>query len=308
MIKTPPLIESVPNFSEGRDLRLLEKLAVTMDKISGVGLLDYSSDYDHNRSVYTLAGKPESITEALFNGFVFALEHFDLNTHRGAHPRIGAVDVTPFIPVAGADLEYCGIVARNFGENVAKELQLPVYLYGQAALISGRDNLSELRRGNFEGLSAKLQTQEWRPDFGRRHPHPTFGAAVIGSRFFLIAINFNLNRYDMEAARAIAKAIRFSSNGMAEVKSIAVDLHSRGIAQVSCNLLDYRITSPVQVFERVSQLAAAYNTAVAETEIIGLPPQASLAGCDWQLMRMTNFSPRQILESQLVEHGLLMKE
>lgn len=308
MVKTPPLIESVPNFSEGRDLHLLEKLATTMDKVSGVSLLDYSADYDHNRSVYTLAGSPDSLTEALFNGFVFAAEHIDLNRHRGAHPRIGAVDVTPFIPIAGADLADCGMIARSFGENVAKQLQIPVYLYGQAALIKGRDNLSELRRGNFEGLSARLQTEEWCPDFGPRHPHPTFGAAVIGSRFFLIAINFNLNRYDLEAARAIARAIRESSGGMAAVKSIAVDLHSRGVAQISCNLLDYRISSPAQVFARVSELAAAYNLAVAETEIIGLPPQTSLAGCDWQQMKMTDFSPRRILETQLVEHGLLVKE
>ncbi len=308
MVNAQPLIESVPNFSEGRDLRLLERLAVTMDKISGVSLLDYSADYDHNRSVYTLAGKPESVKEALFNGLVFATEHIDLNRHQGAHPRIGAVDVTPFIPISGVDLAACGMIARSFGEDIARELQIPVYLYGQAAIIKGRDNLSELRRGNYEGLAARLQTEEWWPDFGPRHPHPTFGAAVIGSRFYLIAINFNLNRYDLEAARAIARAIRASSGGVEAVKSIAVDLHSHGVAQVSCNLLDYRITSPSEVFARVSELAAGYNLAVAETEIIGLPPQASLNGCDWQLMKMTNFSPRQILETQLAEHGLLKKE
>ena len=308
MITPPPLIESVPNFSEGRDHRLLEKLAVTLDSISGTSLLDYSADYDHNRSVYTLAGKPESITEALFSGFVFAVEHFDLNHHRGAHPRIGAVDVTPFIPIAGVDMDYCSIIARNFAENVANELQIPIYLYGSAALIIGRDNLSELRRGSFEGLASKLQTQEWRPDFGPCHPHPTFGATVIGSRFYLIAINFNLNCYDMEATSAIARNIRALSGGMAKVKSIAVDLRSRGIAQVSCNLLDYRITSPASVFARVSELATKYNLTVAQTEIIGLPPQAALDGCDWQLMKMTDFSPRQILEYRLKEHGLLIEE
>ncbi|HEY4564731.1 MAG TPA: glutamate formimidoyltransferase, partial [Thermoanaerobaculia bacterium] len=251
-----PLLESVPNVSEGRRPEVVARLAAAASSGPGVRLLDLSSDPDHNRSVLTLAGEPEGLHQGLMALYEAALAEIDLTRHQGVHPRIGAVDVVPFVPLGDTPMEVAVAAANRLAPDVAR-LGLPVYLYEKAASRPERTRLANIRRGGFEGLKAKLANPIWAPDFGPPHPHPTAGATVIGARFFLIAFNAVLATADVAAARAIARRVREANGGLPAVRALGISLASRGLAQVSMNLVDYRRTSPLQALRRVEAEAAA---------------------------------------------------
>jgi glutamate formiminotransferase len=260
------LVECVPNFSEGRDTAKVDAIVEAM-KIPGVYLLDRESDTDHNRSVITLVGEREAIQEAAIRGVGKASEMIDLNVHQGAHPRMGAADVVPFIPIDGVTIEDCVTMARHVGEEIWKRYQIPVYLYESAATTPERQNLENIRRGQFEGIRADIATNPTRrPDFGDPRVHPTAGATVVGARKFLIAYNVFLNTPDVDIAKKIAKAVRFSTGGMRFVKGAGFLV--RGLAQVSMNLTDFEQTPVHRVFEVVKREAARYGVTPVSSEIV----------------------------------------
>lgn len=293
------LLESVPNFSEGRRSEVIRAVAGAASATPGVWPLDLSSDPDHNRSVLTLAGPPEALRQALVRLFAAALERIDLRQHRGQHPRMGAVDVVPFIPLRGTTLEDCVREARTLGEEVARLFRLPVYLYEAAAAAPARRNLAAVRRGEFEGLAEKMRAPEWKPDFGPAEPHPGAGAVAIGARKALIAYNVNLETGDLKLARWIARTIRESSGGMPAVKALGLELVERGMVQVSMNLTDFEQTPPHVVFDRIRTLAAGRGVEIAESEIVGLVPQAALPPDAARRLKLAGFDPSQILENRL---------
>jgi glutamate formiminotransferase len=273
----PPL-ESVPNVSEGRRAEVVARLAAAAASPPGVRRLDLSSDPDHNRSVLTLAGGAEELHQGLLALYEAAVAGLDLGAHRGVHPRLGAVDVVPFIPLGDTPMAAAVAAAERLGREVAARFGIPVYLYEQAARVPERTSLAAIRRGGFEGLAAKLADPAWTPDFGPSRPHPTAGATVIGARFFLIAFNAVLAIADVAVARAIAGQVRESGGGLPAVRAMGVHLASRGLAQVSMNLVDYRRTSIPAALAAVEAAAAALGTRVIETEIVGLVPAAAVAG------------------------------
>jgi glutamate formiminotransferase len=295
------VIECVPNVSEGRRREVIERLAASIDGVVGVRLLDRSSDPAHNRSVFTFAGEPQPVTHAVLALFESAIAAIDLRSHKGAHPRVGAVDVVPFIPLAGAAMSDCVALARTTAAAVASRFQVPVFLYEEAASTDARRNLADVRRGEFEGLAAKLARPEWTPDYGPPRPHPTAGAVVIGARAPLIAFNVNLATGRLETAKAIAATVRHSSGGLPYVKALGVALEHRGVAQVSMNLTNYEQTSISRVFEAVRQEAQRHGTAVLESEIVGLVPEAALPPNPEQSLQLTGFSQDQVLEHRLKE-------
>ncbi len=265
------LVECVPNFSEGRDRAKVDAIIEAM-KAPGVYLLDREMDADHNRCVITLVGDREAIAEAAIRGVGRAAELIDLTQHQGAHPRMGAADVIPFMPIEGLALEDCVAIARHVGEEIWKRYQIPVYLYEAAAATPERQNLENIRRGQFEGLREEIATNPARrPDFGEPRIHPTAGATVVGARKFLIAYNIYLNTADVEIAKQIAKAVRFSNGGLRYVKAAGFPV--RGLAQVSMNLTDFEQTPIARVFEYVSREAARYGVMPAFSEIVGLVPE-----------------------------------
>src|SRR5262244_304310 len=276
------LVECVPNFSEGRDARKVDAIVEAM-KVDGVYLLDREMDADHNRSVITLAGDREAIAEAAIRGVGKAAELIDLNTHQGAHPRMGAADVVPFIPIEGVSIEDCVAMARHVGAEIWKRYQVPVYLYESAAATPERQKLENIRRGQFEGIRADIETNPARrPDFGDPKVHPTAGATVVGARKFLIAYNVFLNTPDVDVAKKIAKAVRFSSGGLRFVKGAGFLV--RGLAQVSMNLTDFEQTPVHRVFELVKREAARYGVAPVSSEIVGLIPKKALEqAAEWFL-------------------------
>jgi glutamate formiminotransferase len=291
------LIESVPNFSEGRDRAKVDAIAEAM-RMDGVYLLDRQSDADHNRSVITLAGSPEALMEAVLRGIGKAAELIDLTRHRGVHPRLGATDVVPFVPIEGVTLEDCARMARQLGAQVWRLYRIPVYLYGSAATCPERVQLENIRRGQFEGLRAEIATNpERRPDFGEPRLHPTAGATVIGARKFLVAYNVFLNTGDVEIARKIARTVRFSSGGLPFVKAMGVLV--RGLAQVSMNLTDTDQTPLARVFELVRGEAARHGVSVFSSEIVGLIPKKALADAAGSLLQLENFDASLILENRL---------
>jgi glutamate formiminotransferase len=293
------LIECVPNVSEGRRSAVVETLAGEIRSVRGAQLLDYSADPSHNRSVFTLAGTAEALETAVLTLTEHAVRLIDLRTHRGEHPRLGAVDVVPFIPLASSTMTECVALARTVGRSIAEQFALPVYLYGEAASNPRRRNLEDIRRGQFEGLAAKMADPEWAPDFGPSHPHPTAGATVVGARRALIAYNVNLATTRIDVARRIAAAVRESSGGLPCVKALGMALADRGIVQVSMNLTNYERT-PIQVaFDRVVAEAAKDGVAVLDSEIIGLIPAAAFAGTTPAHLRARGFSANQILEHRL---------
>jgi glutamate formiminotransferase len=294
-----PIIECVPNISEGRRQDVLAACAAAV-RGAGVRLLDVKPDAAHNRTVYTFAGEPAPVKAAVLALFDAALAHIDLRTHAGEHPRLGAVDVVPFIPIEGATMADCVTLARETAEAVAAAHQLPVYLYEEAASTPARRNLEDIRRGEFEGLAAKMARPEWAPDFGPSAPHVSAGASVIGARMALIAYNINLATDRLDVAKRIATAVRHSSGGLRFVKAMGVTLADRGIVQVSMNLTNYEKTPIHRVFEFVRREAARYGVTVLESEIIGLVPSAALtASAAWFLQMNDEFSDAQILETQL---------
>jgi glutamate formiminotransferase/formiminotetrahydrofolate cyclodeaminase len=291
------LVECVPNFSEGRDKAKVDAIIEAM-KVPGVYLLDREMDADHNRCVITLAGEREPIQEAAIRGVGRAAELIDLTKHQGAHPRMGAADVVPFIPIEGVTLEDCVAMARHVGEQVWKRYQIPVYLYEAAATTPERQNLENIRRGQFEGIRDEIATNPARrPDFGEPRVHPTAGATVVGARKFLIAYNVFLNTSDVEIAKKVAKAVRFSSGGLRYVKGSGFLV--RGLAQVSMNLTDFEQTPIHRVFEFVKREAARYGVSPISSEIVGLIPKKALEqAAEWYL-QVENFDSSLILENRL---------
>lgn len=292
------LVECVPNFSEGRDKSKVDAIVEAM-KMPGVYLLDREMDSDHNRSVITLAGERESIQEAAIRGVGKAAELIDLNVHTGAHPRMGATDVVPFIPIDGVTIEDCVAIAGYVGEEIWKRYKIPVYLYESAARIPERQGLENIRRGQFEGIRVEIATNPARrPDFGDPRLHETAGATVVGARKFLIAYNVFLNTPDVDIAKKIAKAVRFSSGGMRFVKGAGFLV--RGLAQVSMNLTDFEQTPVHRVFEMVKREAERYGVAPVSSEIVGLIPKKALEQAAEWFLQLENFDSSLILENRLL--------
>ncbi len=291
------LVESIPNVSEGRQTDTVDAIARAIRSSGGVRLLDYSADPSHNRSVFTLAGRGAAVAEAVLAIFAEAVRAIDLRRHRGEHPRIGAVDVVPFVPLEGSTVAACAELARTVGAEVASRFGIPVYLYEAAATRPERTRLEDIRRGGFEGLAAKMAQPAWSPDFGPAAPHPSLGASVIGARLPLIAWNINLDTDRLDVAKAIAATIRESGGGLPCVKAAGFRLGHRGVVQVSMNLTNYAVTPMPVVFDAVRREAAARGVAILDSEIIGLVPAAALAeGAD---LRLAGFGPDRILENRL---------
>ncbi|HEX5758932.1 MAG TPA: glutamate formimidoyltransferase [Thermoanaerobaculia bacterium] len=298
-----PLLECVPNVSEGRRPEVVAALARTAAS-PGVTLLDVSSDPDHDRTVLTLAGEPEPLHEALLGLYAEAVAAIDLTRHRGVHPRVGAVDVVPFVPLAGATMAEAVAAALRLAEAVAARFELPVFLYEEAARRAERRRLPDLRRGGFEGLPARLADPAWEPDFGPPRLHPTAGATIIGARPFLIAFNALLETGDPALARRIASRVRESAaGGLPAVRAIGVYLESRRRAQVSMNLLDFRRTSLTAALERVRREAEALGTCVVASEIVGLVPEEALLGALREALLLERFDADLVLERRLERAG-----
>jgi glutamate formiminotransferase / formiminotetrahydrofolate cyclodeaminase len=294
------LIECVPNFSEGRDLTKVDALVEAMRAVPDVWVIDRTSDADHNRSVITLVGKPETVAEAAIRAAGKAAELIDLTQHSGVHPRIGATDVIPFIPLEGISMDECVALARHVGQELWKRYRIPVYFYEAAATRPERANLENIRKGQFEGLrEVALRDLDRSPDVGEPRLHPTAGATAVGARKLLIAYNIYLDTNDVSIAREIARAIRFSGGGLRHVKAIGVEIKSRGLAQVSMNLTDFEQTPLYRVFEMVKREAQHRGCAVVGSEIIGLIPRKAIELWGEYDLQLENFSPATILENRI---------
>jgi glutamate formiminotransferase len=294
---TPPLLECVPNVSEGRDPAVLAVLAEAVEA-AGARLLDLHADVDHHRSVFTFVGQPAPVIEAALALARRAVERIDLRRHAGVHPRIGAVDVIPFVPLRNARMPDAVAAAHALGPRLARDLGVPVYYYGAAALMAGRQALPEIRRGGLEGLTAKMARPGGRPDVGPATPHPAAGATAVGARDLLIAFNAVLATAEVAVARAIARSLRESSGGLPAVRAIGVLLPSRGLAQVAMNLLDYRRTPLGAAMTATEAQAARHGVVVLEYELVGCAPENALAGADRSRIRMV---ASQILATDLLD-------
>ena len=295
------IIECVPNISEGRRPDVVARIVEAVRRVPGARLLDFSSDASHNRSVITMAGDAGPLKAAVLALFDAAVGLIDLRTHTGEHPRMGAVDVVPFVPIEGVTMDDCVALAKDTARSVAERFALPVYLYEEASVNPLRKNLEDIRRGEFEGLAAKMATAGWGPDYGPSTPHPTAGATVIGARMPLIAYNINLTTDRIDVAKKIAAAVRFSSGGFRYVKAMGVTLADRGIVQVSMNLTNYEKTPILRVFEAVKREAEKYGVNVLESEIVGLVPAAALIDAAEATLQLTAFKRNQVLETRLRE-------
>ena len=296
------IVECVPNFSEGRRPEVVEAIVAAVTSVPNIYLLDREMDADHNRAVLTIVGPPESIGEAALRGVEVATKHIDLTKHSGGHPRVGATDVIPFVPIRGVTIDECVHIAREVGKEIAGKFKIPVYLYEAAATRPERTNLENIRKGQFEGLRVEIETNpERKPDFGEPRIHPTAGAVVVGARKPLIAYNINLKTPDIAIAKQIAKRIRFSSGGFPCVKAMGVLLQERNQAQVSMNLTDYETTPVEVVFDAVRREAAAAGVDVAGSEIVGLIPQKALDQVASAYLQVENYKPSMILENRLAE-------
>jgi glutamate formiminotransferase len=296
------LIECIPNVSEGRRDDVVARLAEAPVRAApGVVLLDRTSDRDHNRSVFTYLGDGEALVAGMTALVEAALEAIDLRTHEGAHPRLGAVDVIPFVPVRGATSADCVALAKALGATLAERFALPVYLYEDAASAPDRQNLANVRKGEFEGLAKKMADSAWKPDFGPSAPHPTGGAVVVGARAPLIAYNINLATPEVAVADRIAKAIRHLSGGYRFVKAMGVKLEARGQVQVSINMTNFEKTPLHRVFETVRSEAERHGVAVVGSEIVGLVPQAALLAAAGHYLRLEADPAPQVLENKLLE-------
>lgn len=295
------IIECVPNFSEGRDKQIVEKIADAFRAKDNVKLLDYSSDADHNRSVITVAGEPEALKEAVIEAVGIAVELINLTKHSGQHPRMGAVDVIPFIPIKNVTTDEAITLSKEVGDAIGEKYNLPVFLYEKSATQQHRENLANVRKGEFEGLKEKMLSPEWKPDFGPLQPHPTAGAVAVGARMPLVAYNVNLNTSDLEIATAIAKKVRHIGGGLRFCKAMGVELEDKGITQVSMNLTDYTKTSIYRAHEMVRMEAKRYGVTVAGGEVIGLVPLEALVDSVAYYLGLDNFSIKQVLEIKLME-------
>ena len=295
------IMECVPNFSEGRDKAKVEQIADAFRGKEGVKLLDYSSDADHNRSVITAIGEPEALKAAVIDAIGRAVELIDLTRHNGQHPRMGAVDVVPFIPIRNVTMEEAITLSKEVAKAVGEQFQLPVFLYEKSATSTHRENLATVRKGEFEGLQEKMLLPEWVPDFGPHTPHPTAGAVAVGARMPLVAYNVNLGTADLEIATAIAKKVRFVGGGLRYCKAMGVTLEERGITQVSMNLTDYTKTAIYRAHELVRIEAQRYGVPVVGAEVIGLVPMEALVDAAAYYLGLENFSMSQVLEAKLME-------
>lgn len=293
------IIESIPNVSEGRRLDVVQKLVAAIASTPGVRLLDHSSDASHNRSVFTLVGDAPALKAAILALFEAAVANIDLRVHHGEHPRLGAVDVVPFVPIEGATMEECVSLATDVAASVAERFGLPVYLYEEASRNLERKNLEDIRRGEFEGLAAKMASPGWAPDYGPAQPHESAGASVIGARMPLIAYNINLNTDRLDVAKKIAAVIRHSGGGLRFVKAMGVMLDDRKVAQVSINLTNYQKTPIFRVFELVKREAERYGVTILESEIVGLVPSAALLSAAEYYLQIERFTSEQVLEHKL---------
>ncbi|HIE47548.1 TPA: glutamate formimidoyltransferase [Candidatus Bipolaricaulota bacterium] len=295
------LVESVPNVSEGRDQGTIQAIAAAIEGVDRVRLLDVDPDPDHNRTVYTLVGEPEGVLRAILALFETALPRIDLRRHRGEHPRMGAVDVVPLVPVRGVGMEECVALSRRLGEEIWTRFRVPVYLYEESATRPERRDLAQIRKGEFEGFPDKIQRPEWAPDFGEPVVHPTAGVVAVGAREFLIAFNVNLGTSDLKVAKEIARAVRGSSGGLRYVKALGFALEDRGIVQVSMNLTNFRKTPIPRVLELIRREAARYGVPVVGTEIVGMVPQAALDQVVTYYLSLERFSPDMVLERRIQE-------
>lgn len=293
------ILETVPNFSEGRRPEVIEAIADCFRGKEDVKLLDYSADKDHNRSVFTVVGDCEPLRDAVIAAAKVALSLIDLRVHQGQHPRMGAVDVIPFIPVRGCDLADADRIAREVAKALGEDLQFPVFLYERSASKATRENLADIRRGGFEGMFEKMKDEAWQADFGPAAPHPSGGVVAVGARMPLIAFNVNLGTDRLEIASEIAKKVRHLNGGFRYIKGMGVMLDERGIAQVSMNVTDYTKTSLYRVFETIKMEAKRYGVSVVGSELIGLAPLAALADAAEYYLQIENFNLDQVLETRL---------
>ena len=294
------IVECIPNFSEGRDAEIIDQIVSAIKTVPGAVLLGRESDADHNRSVVTFVAPPDRVVDAAIAGAKKALELIDLNRHSGEHPRMGATDVIPFVPISGVSMDDCVQLARECGERMWRELSIPVYLYEKAARLPARENLAAVRKGQFEGIRGEIETNEARrPDFGEPRVHPSAGITAVGARPPLIAYNVNLGTSDVEVANKIARAVRHQTGGLRYVKALGFELKDRGIVQVSMNMVNYEGTPLFRAFEMIKREAERYGVPVVGSEIVGLVPQAALnAAADFYL-QLEEFSSEQILEQRL---------
>ena len=295
------IVECVPNFSEGSRPEVIEKIADSFRGKPGVKLLDYSSDADHNRSVITVVGEPEAVKKSVIEAIGTAVQLIDLTKHRGQHPRMGAADVVPFIPIKNMTMDEAIALSKEVAEAVAERYALPVYLYEKSATAPHRENLASVRSGGFEGLSRKMLLPEWQPDFGPSQPHPTAGAVAISARVPLIAYNVNLGTDNLEIATAISKRVRHIGGGLRYCKAMGVSLKERGITQVSMNLTDYTKTSIYQAHELVRLEAKRYGVPVVGAEVIGLVPLEALTDVASYYLGLENFTVNHVLEARVME-------
>lgn len=295
------IMECVPNFSEGRDLAKIEKIVEPFRAKPNVKLLDYSNDEDHNRLVVTVVGEPEALKSAVLEAIGQAVSLIDLNEHSGQHPRMGAVDVVPFIPIRGCTMEDAVALSREVGEQVATRYGVPVFLYEKSATAPHRENLAAIRKGEFEGMASKIKEPGWTPDYGAPERHPTAGTVAIGARMPLVAYNVNLGTDNLQVADSIAKKIRFIGGGLRYCKAMGVEQKERGIVQVSINMTDYTHTALYRAFELVRIEARRYGVPVIGSEIIGLVPMEALIDTASYYLGLENFSMNQVLEAQIME-------
>ena len=300
------IIESVPNFSEGRRQEVVERIVDQAKHTKGVWVLDWSMDASHNRSVVTLVGEPKGVFEALFKMTKTASELIDLRNHKGEHPRMGAIDVVPLVPVLNTDMQECIDLSKQLGKRIADELEIPVYLYEKSATSPERESLSNIRKGEFEGFFEKIKDPRWAPDFGPAKVHPTAGVMAVGAREFLIAYNVNLNTTNLSIAKKIAKAVRHSSGGFRYVKAIGVELSDKGMVQVSMNMTNYNKSPLFRVFEVVKREAARYGVSVVSSEIVGMVPMQALLNVARYYLQLDDFTVERIVEKGVLE--ILAKE
>lgn len=299
------VVECVPNFSEGRDKNIVQQIVDSMTTTEGVRLLDKEMDPNHNRSVVTIIGSPDAVSEAAFLGVKTASKLINLDKHKGEHPRFGAADVVPFIPISGLKIENCVEIARNLGKRIGDELRIPVYLYSDAALIPGRRNLEEIRNKNFqyEDLKQHISESAWKPDFGPSQLG-TAGATIVGAREPLIAYNVNLNTTDLATGKKIARALRAKDGGLTFVKSLAFFLQDKQKVQISMNLTNYARSPIYRAFELVKLEAKRYGISIAESEVVGLTPLEAIVEAARYYLQLNDFNSNQILERRMMDsHG-----
>lgn len=295
------LVECVPNFSEGRDLEKIEKIVNPFRGKDGVKLLDYKRDEDHNRLVVTVVGEPQGVKNAVLEAMGVAIELIDMTKHQGQHPRMGAIDVVPFIPIKNVSMTEAVELSREVAREASERYNLPIFMYEKAATDPQRENLANIRKGEFEGMAEKVKLPEWKPDYGPAQVHPTAGATVVGARMPLVAFNVNLNTNSMDIANKIARNVRFLNGGLRYCKAIGIELKDRGIVQISMNMTDYTKTALYRAFELVRIEAQRYGVSIVGSEVIGLLPMEALIDTAVYYLGIEDFSMDQILENRLME-------